>query len=226
MTTPWLKLLQSLKTHPLVDPSISKKYFAQLDLSVSNKELKKVNVNSSTDLEAYILGYMQRCKAKVAYGGYLEKRNIYNRSIHFHQDNTQAQRNIHLGLDVWMQAGTPVYAPIDAEIHSFRNNINHGDYGPTIILEHNIKGFQFYTLYGHLSLISLQDKYVGKKVLQGDQIATLGTSEINGDYPPHLYFQIIKDLQGYEGDYPGVCSEMEVEFYKSNCPNPSLLFNF
>tara|TARA_R110002110_G_scaffold60312_3_gene169896 strand:+ start:464 stop:673 length:210 start_codon:yes stop_codon:yes gene_type:complete len=56
-----------------------------------------------------------------------------------------------------------------------------------------------------------------------DQIATLGDANINGDYPPHLHFQIIKDIQEYFGDYPGVCSEKYLEFFRVNCPNPDIL---
>ena len=47
--------------------------------------------------------------------------------------------------------------------------------------------------------------------------------EVNGDYPPHLHFQIINDLQGNFGDYLGVCSANELDFYKENCPDPNLI---
>ena len=91
------------------------------------------------------------------------------------------------------------------------------------MLEHELEGYVFYTLYGHLSVKSLEGKQVGQKVEKGDLIATLGKAEVNGDYPPHLHFQIIKDLQGKTGDYPGVCNIQELEFYTSNCPDPKLL---
>ena len=83
---------------------------------------------------------------------------------------------------------------INAVVHSFKNNMNHGDYGPTIILEHKITGVTFYTLYGHLSLKSIQNLEIGKRFKQGEKIATLGDASINGDYPPHLHFQIIIEI--------------------------------
>ena len=86
-----------------------------------------------------------------------------------------------------------------------------------------MSGFEFYTLYGHLSLETLQDKRTGDRVEKGQQIATLGTADVNGKYPPHLHFQIIKDIKNYEGDYPGVCNKIDLEFYKMNCPDPSIL---
>ena len=215
--------LKTLKAHPLVDVSIPKSGYIPLDLSIHNSELRAVNVSSSDDLEQFIWNYMKSHKAKVAYGGYLEQRGIYQRSDYFNQSNPETERNIHLGLDLWIEAETPIHSTLDGTIHSFKNNTNHGDYGPTIILKHRVEDSEFHTLYGHLSLESLVGKRVGDKVEKGKQIATLGTAEVNGDYPPHLHFQIIKDIQDYRGDYPGVCNQLDLEFYKHNCPNPSLL---
>ena len=90
-------------------------------------------------------------------------------------------------------------------------------------MEHHFENETFFTLYGHLSLESISNLKVGVEVKQGDTIATLGTAEVNGDYAPHLHFQIIKDIQNYKGDYPGVSNQLDLEFYKTNCPNPNLL---
>ncbi|MFK7833532.1 MAG: peptidoglycan DD-metalloendopeptidase family protein [Winogradskyella sp.] len=217
--------LKSLKAHPLIHPSILKEDYLALDLSLHNSELEKVNVSSSHDLERFIFTYLKTRNAKVAYGGYLEPRGIYRRSTHFNEQNPETERNIHLGMDLWIEADTAIFAPLDGTIHSFRNNTNYGDYGPTIILKHNIDNLEFYTLYGHLSLDAIKNLKVGVAVTQGTQMATLGTAEVNGDYPPHLHFQIIKDIQNYKGDYPGVCNRLDLEFYKTNCPDPNLLLH-
>ena len=78
-------------------------------------------------------------------------------------------------------------------------------------------------LYGHLSEDSLINKKTCQKVTQGEQIANLGLPPINGDYAPHLHFQIILDIEEKIGDYPGVCSENNLSFYKNNCPDPNVL---
>jgi murein DD-endopeptidase MepM/ murein hydrolase activator NlpD len=217
-------LLKSLQPHSLIADSIQNDLYIPLDLSIYNLELKDFDVSSSNELENYIWNHMKTHKAKVAYGGYLEQRGIYQRSDYFNQANPEEERNIHLGLDLWIEAYTSICAPLDGVIHSFNNNTNYGDYGPTIILKHCIDVFEFYTLYGHLSIVSIEDLKIGVEVRQGEQIATLGTAEVNGDYPPHLHFQIIKDIQDYKGDYPGVCNQLDLEFYKQNCPDPNLLF--
>lgn len=202
----------------VIDPSISTKDYMPLDLSVHNTAIAQVNASSSEDWEKYIDGLLQQANKQVAYGGYLEKRNLYQRSTYF--KNSSQDRNIHLGVDFWIAAGTSVHALTEGIVHSFQDNKNYGDYGPTIILEHELQEHRFYSLYGHLSRESLTKIAVGDKVGTGDQIASLGTSDVNGDYAPHLHFQLILDLDGKQGDYPGVCNEEEVSRYASNCPNP------
>ncbi len=84
-------------------------------------------------------------------------------------------------------------------------------------------GFTFYTLYGHLSVTSIRDLEVGQRVKQHSVIGQLGTAEVNGDYPPHLHFQVIFDIENEQGDYPGVCSLNKRAIYKNNCPDGAAL---
>lgn len=193
-----------------------------MDLSVANIDLATINITDSTAFENYIQQQRDLYNSKIAFGGYKEKRNLYQRSAHF-RNETNDERNIHIGIDLWTEAGTAVICPLDGQIHSFKNNTNLGDYGPTIILKHQLKNYSFYTLYGHLSLESLQNLKTGKPFKKGDQLGTLGNPSENGDYAPHLHFQIIKNIADYNGDYPGVCSQKDLDFYLENCPDPNLL---
>ncbi len=219
------EFLNQISSKPLyvLDSGIPLQLYVPLDLSISNNHLYDIDTSSSKDLEAYIFNYIKAKRGRVAYGGYNEVRNIYQRSTHFNQQDTASQRNIHLGMDLWIEAGTRVFSPLDATVHSFANNSNYGDYGPTIILKHGINDIEFYTLYGHLSTESITSINVGQIFKQGEQIASLGEASVNGDYAPHLHFQIIKDIQGYKGDYPGVCSKKDLSFYLNNCPDPNVL---
>ena len=208
---------------PVVSSVFSKDDYLAIDLSESNKELDAIDVSSSAAFDDYIADFLKQHNAKVAYGGYLEVRSMYRRSTHFNQQDPATERNIHLGLDVWCDAGTEILAPIPGKIHSYKNNKNYGDYGPTIILEHNYPEITFYTLYGHLNVASLDHIAIGQEVRAGDVIARLGDASVNGDYAPHLHFQIMKDLEGNSGDYPGVSSKSELARYQNNCPDPNLL---
>lgn len=217
-----LEVFKSLEDIRVIDATFYYCDYTFIDLSVDNSELSKFDLSDAVVFESYIENYLAKKRAKVAFGGYCEIRNLYKRSTVFN-DNQSDERNIHFGLDLWIKAGTKVLAALDGKIHSFQNNTALGDYGPTIILQHHIENYTFYTLYGHLSLESLNHKTIGTEVKKGETIATLGSSPINGDYAPHLHFQIIIDIQNKTGDYPGVCSKKDLEFYSQNCPDPNLL---
>jgi murein DD-endopeptidase MepM/ murein hydrolase activator NlpD len=217
-------VLASYSNNPIriLDTAIPLEGYKGLNLSITNTDLKSVNITDPIACEAYITKVVEDKKGKVAYGGYLEQRNLYADKASF-SGNSEAQRNIHLGIDYWCAAGTKVIAPLFGSVHSFKNNATVGDYGPTIILEHKLQGYRFYTLYGHLSLESLQNLQIGKQFEAGSLLGTLGTAAINVNYAPHLHFQIIQDIQGYQGDYPGVSSLTDLDYYKKNCPDPNLL---
>mgnify|MGYP000014664652 FL=1 len=222
MDTSFFSALTKEFTSPLHTP-FQKEDFYPLDLSTSNNELDVELLTRPYDHHKFLQLYLKISGSKVAYGGYLEKRPLYDRSDYFQAQDPGDKRNIHLGIDLWCNAGESIVSPLDGEIHSFKHNKNFGDYGPTLIVKHTIDGQEFHTLYGHLSVASLDNKKVGQKVKAGEVIATLGTPDVNGDYAPHLHFQIIIDMQGKEGDYPGVGSQNDLEFYKKNCPDPNLL---
>jgi len=215
-------ILKNTQNVKVIASSIPYDQYIPLDLSVTNVELSKQEISNADDFETYIENYLAGNNSKVAFGGYNEERNLYKRSTIFKAIDIE-ERNIHIGLDLWIKAGTPVLAALDGKVHSFKFNDALGDYGPTIILEHNIENQVFYTLYGHLSLESIADIQIGTDCKKGQQIATLGDATVNGDYAPHLHFQIIKDIDGNFGDYPGVCSKSNLKYYLANCPDPNLL---
>ncbi|MEA3504616.1 MAG: peptidoglycan DD-metalloendopeptidase family protein [Bacteroidota bacterium] len=193
----------------------------KLNLSVNNSELTGVKDINTDFLLNYINEKLEKNNKQIAVGGYGEERIIYKKSEYFGTD--EDARSIHLGIDVWCKENTTVSAPMDSFIHSFNNNDNFGDYGPTIILEHHIESQIFYTLYGHLTKKSLTNIKVHDKVNKGEIFAKVGNSNENGNWPPHLHFQIISDMKGNSGDFPGVSSKQEKEKWLKICPNPSLI---
>lgn len=216
-------LFNSFEPAPIIN-AIAYSEYAKINLSVSNTELTENRLETAEEFEEYIENFLESNNAKVAYGGYLEERKLYKRSSIFNDSNA-SERNMHIGLDLWIKAGSVINAPIEGTVHSFKNNIGLGDYGPTIILEHQVENVQFYTLYGHLSLESIAELKVGKLFKKGEPLATLGNNNVNGNYAPHLHFQIINNIENYWGDYPGVCSKQDLDFYMENCPNPNLILN-
>jgi murein DD-endopeptidase MepM/ murein hydrolase activator NlpD len=208
----------------ILDPNMSIDSYVPIDLSINNKALKAFDITDPMSCQVYIDEVLEQKKGKVAYGGYLEQRNLYADKSNFTALD-RPKRNIHLGVDFWCDAHTTVITPIDGVVHSFKNNAVSGDYGPTIILRHDIGGHIFFTLYGHLSLASIQDLFIGKEFKRGTVLGAIGTTDVNVNYAPHLHFQVIGDLESYKGDYPGVCAIEDLDYFKNNCPDPILLLN-
>jgi len=187
-------------------------------------------VSDTQQFSNYIQSLLQQHNSRYGIGGYAENRTIYSRSDIFNTDKhnvtaskTEEPRRLHLGIDIWGSSGTPVYVTMGGVIHSFAFNDKFGDYGATIILQHQLDTIVFHTLYGHLSLADLQGLKEGKFVSQGETLGHFGEPHENGQWPPHLHFQIVKDMRVMKGDYPGVCKFSEREQYLRNCPNPDLI---
>jgi len=205
----------------VVDVELSDANVHVFDLTENNEDLLRMDLDDTEAFSAYIFNTLIHNGKKIGVGGYMEDRLIYKRSRHF--DNQGEPRSIHLGIDLWIEAGTPVYSPLPGIVHSFKNNNTFGDYGATLILEHLIEGETFYTLYGHLSLDSITDKEKGQQIRRGDKIATLGNPEENGGWPAHLHFQVITDMLGNEGDFPGVAPPSATEYFHKLCVDPNLI---
>lgn len=208
----------------VIDKKYAKSGYVPIDLSIGNQLLREVDVTSAAAMETFIKSHVAAANGEIAFGGYLEVRNLYQRSKHFkNPDSLLEERNIHLGIDIWADAGTDVLAVLDGEVHSFANNMYYGDYGPTIVLKHMINDLSFYTLYGHMSILSIPDLEIEQQFKKGEVIGQLGDPGVNGDYAPHLHFQVILDMGDFFGDYPGVCSKENLDFYLDNCPDPNML---
>jgi 4-aminobutyrate aminotransferase-like enzyme/Ser/Thr protein kinase RdoA (MazF antagonist) len=197
-----------------------------LDLSVGSPLFEREE--HWTDMAAFasLVDFeMAASGARVGVGRYGEARLLYTSPVFKSPENPLADgRTIHFGVDLFVPAGTPVHAPLDGIVHSFRDNAADLDYGPTVILEHSPEpGVRFFTLYGHLSRESLQGLAPGRAVGRGERIAAVGGRNENGGWPPHLHFQIMTEMLGLEGDFPGVAPASWRRFWMTIVPDPSLI---
>lgn len=192
-----------------------------LDFTANNTAITPEILNDVNLFSLWVEEHLANNNAKYGIGGYNEHRTIYSLSNHF--DAEGEPRRLHLGIDIWAPTETPIYNFYDATVHSFAFNDNHGDYGATIILQYQLADLILFALYGHLSLASLGGLQEGQFIPAGKQFATFGIAAENGHWPPHLHFQLMFDMQGMKGDYPGVCQfSMRADFL-SNCPDPALI---
>lgn len=178
--------------------------------------------NTYADPDEFAAYVEQEMKgADIAVGGYGEHRPFYRSPAYQPQrDQQQEWRTVHLGWDIWSTAGTAVVAPFGGEVVGFADNQGKGNYGPTIILYHQLSDdFGFYTLYGHLSRNDLSGISEGDKISQGSTFAHFGAYRENGFWPPHLHFQVMLDLLDYKGDFPGVATSSTAPIWLSICPH-------
>ncbi len=210
-------LLPHKEFHPVI-PFPRKKPPVWLDFTDNNPLL---TIDKITDTQSFErLVFHQMMNNQIGVGGYLEHRMIYRRSAHY---AGQEPRAVHLGFDLWVVAGTPVCAPLDGKVHSFQDNQGFGNYGPTLILTHELEGISFYTLYGHLSRQSLKYLSPGKMFGPGEVIGAVGNYPENGDWPPHLHFQVMTSLEGYTGDFPGVAAPSQIPYFLTILIDPNLI---
>ena len=217
--------------HPVVPFEKGRDKLYAFDFTENNTALSPEEVADTERFAGWINRTLREHNSRYGIGGYGEHRTLYARSKHFDKTpgaaaqkaDAEEPRRLHLGIDIWGPAGTRVMAPLDGFVHSFAFNNNDSDYGATLILTHNLEGKTFHTLYGHLSLNSIKGLIEGEKIEKGEVIAEFGMRFENGNWPPHLHFQLIEDMQGWKGDYPGVCRFSERQQWLDNCPDPNII---
>ena len=198
-----------------------------LDLSHESELLKGRPAESGVDwLTEQIHRVMADSGTRFAYGRYAEPRALYDNE-HFAGDvpGSAERRTVHMGIDLFCAAGTVIRTPLDGVVHLVANNARELDYGPMLVLRHDgPNGKHFYTLYGHLLLTSIASTKAGQHVAAGEPVAAVGRPPENGNWPPHLHFQLILDLLDLGADFPGVCRANEQDRWLALSPSPALFF--
>ena len=191
------------------------------DFTAANSELSHLDINDVAGFTGFLFERIAASEVPVGIGRYNEDRVLYRHSPLF--DGTAERRSIHLGIDLFVVEGTEVSTPLPAIVHWLAENLGLGDYGPTVILEHELGGVRFFTLYGHLSRNTLLALDAGQKLAAGQVLGAVGDVHENGGWPPHLHFQIICEEPAKNGDYPGVAAPSERQRYLELCPDPNLI---
>lgn len=223
MSLPALLRRHAAEFGPVLPLDLNAATVTRLDFSATNLTVLNADLRDTVAFNELVNTLLAKAGATVGIGGYLENRVIYRRSPHFGPGAAEEARSLHLGVDVWVPASTPVLAPLPAMVHSLADNDNFGDYGPTVILQHKLEETVFYSLYGHLSRAEWRALRVGQQLAKGEAFATVGPFPENGDWPPHLHFQLIADMGHHSGDFPGVARPSEREIWAALCPDPNLV---
>ncbi len=207
-------------------PTINQNTIHHLDLSVSSKWIGHQKDFNDLELFQFKINKLQKeVPDKVLAGGYLEPRPLYTSTEYDKIGNYgRENRTVHLGVDFWLPAHTPVHSLFNGEVATAIDDNGDKEYGGLVILKHHENNIEFYTLYGHLTVASATKHNIGDTIEKGNNIGELGNYPENGNWAPHLHFQIMLSMLDYKIDFPGVAYYRQVEVWKSLCPNPNLLF--
>lgn len=222
-------LVDWLKEHAgdigcIVEPDLKMGNVPIFDLSVGSSELGNLLESDGTGQKLY--ARMQAAHSPIGIGRYNEARLLHTSIERFVEGNDGPQwPTIHLGLDLFMAAGSPVYAPLAGIVHSLSSNDEAPGYVPTLVLQHTVAHgtLTFYTLYGNLSLDSLDSLYTGMPVEKGAQIAHISDYPSHDGLPSHLHFQLISDMLDRQDSFPAFALPDERDVWLSLSPDPNLI---
>jgi len=232
-----LRLACGLSAHPAEDalarhlatrPATS--IFAMSLADVPVLDLSIGGAGSPDDPQAFDMAALERhvalqAKGGIALGRYAEPRLLYTEPAFIVETTTgRERRTVHLGVDVFVPAGTPVHAPYDGTVVDVAIRADRLDYGGVLVLAHETaEGAVFYTLYGHLAHDVVDRVGVGQRVTAGDVVAAVGAPAENGGWPAHLHLQLGLTTLGRGSDWPGVASPDGLHGWLALYPDPAPL---
>jgi len=211
---------------PVMGKEIDSNKLTVFDWSIGSAELGSYDQMEDVESSTYsIFRKIQREDAHFGVGRYDEPRPVYTTDAYAKEGNEGLEwRTIHIGVDLFLPAGAPLFAPIDGEVVICHDDAGDKEYGPLLVLKHQVSpDLFFYTLYGHNDPEVLDRYQAGDFVQAGDRISFIGNFPENGNWVPHVHFQIVSDLFDYVDDFPGVVYPNQRDIWKSICPDPNLL---
>jgi murein DD-endopeptidase MepM/ murein hydrolase activator NlpD len=222
------RYLRASRPAPLLGEAWSRLRTFPVDLSPASRTVPSAEAAAPPErFDVLIRSVVGGDPSAVGIGGYGERRGIYTGPEYESSGGAAGERrSVHLAVDVWAAADTPVCAPLEGRVAIVRNNDTRLDYGPVVVLEHATDdGVPFFSLYGHLSMSTLGHRSAGEMVSAGDVIGWVGTPPTNGDWAPHVHVQVILDLLDLAHDYPGVALPSQRSLWLGLSPDPALLLH-
>lgn len=208
---------------PVLEIDLRREACLVLDLSAAGSLLNAPGSdNSEPALTARIHDAMRAAGVRIAVGRYDELRPPYASARN--PDDPGDPRVVHLGVDVFVEPGMMVHAPIAGVVYDAGESKSALGFGPTVVLRHEIDdGTPFFTLYGHLDPECLSLCPPGRPMAPGAQLGRIGTSDVNAGWTPHLHFQVLTDLLGLGRRIPGVGRLGQRAAWRLLSPNPNLV---
>lgn len=153
-------------------------------------------------------------------GPWGEARTVYTSDIFWSRFVEGARRVHHLGLDLFMPAGTRVFTPLAAIVKSVEIEEDPLGYGCLVALLHEPQGCPpFVTLWGHLGHEAARRLKAGQHLQAGELVGEMGVPAENGGWAPHLHFQISADPDLAARDILGVGEARYLDVWRELFPD-------
>ncbi len=203
---------------PVIRPDLARPKVAVLDFSASSPDAAELASLDGPGFDRWCEGKTANAGADFAVGSYGEDRTIYKGEAF---DIGAARRSVHLGIDIFAPAGEPVHAPFAGRVAFLHDDAVPYGFGPTVLLAHEAEAETFWTLYGHLSHDGFAKLTPGQAIAKGQAFASFGQRHENGNWPPHLHFQIVTDHLGLQARMHGVGVGRDWQIWRQVSPDPS-----
>lgn len=207
---------------PVVRTPLDRAHVAILDAADQPDELTHGSRDGGENLTAWWLRRQQEIAPRTGIGRYGEDRGIYD-----HPDGPRDEnpRKIHHAIDIFEPAGTEIFAPYPATVETLGNDTSRHGFGGIVVLRHETdESVPFWTLYGHLAPGSIAGVKPGQRIAKGDILGRLAPPAENGDWPPHLHFQLMTHLMGWSVlDIIGISWASQWELWREICPDPNII---
>ena len=163
----WL-ISQADAIAPILAVELDERTCKVIDLSIGSPLIRGVNQGPD------ILALREAVQSKGLQFGIGRYGEVRLRSSDPGEDFNTELQTVHLGMDIYTPAGSPVCAPLVGEVHSFASRSKGQADGAVVILKHQgPKNHEFYTLFSHLEPRSLDGLIPGQKIAAGEQFASL-----------------------------------------------------
>lgn len=215
---------QSPSFAPLLGRDLRTTPVAALDFSAGSMLISSdASENAPAELDRRVQRALAEQGATIGAGGYDEARLIYHWP---NEPKSVEPRTIHIGLDLSLAAGSPLYAPMDGVVHGFENADQYHDYGPLIVLRHatdDAEPVEFFSFYGHLTRDSLDGLAIGQRIEKGTEFARIGSAPTNGNWWAHVHVQLVTDMLDVPCNVDGAVRASQRRVWKSVFPDPNLM---
>ncbi|HEX7914592.1 aminotransferase class III-fold pyridoxal phosphate-dependent enzyme [Rudaea sp.] len=154
-------------------------------------------------------------------GAWGEARTVYTSDFFQSRFIEDQRRDRHLGLDLFVPAGTKLYCPLAGVVRSIEIEAEPLGYGCSVAIDHAAQDCPaFTTLWGHLAHEAATRLKPGDRIAAGDLVGEIGPPSENGGWAPHMHLQISTDPSLAARDIPGAGEARYLDVWSELFPDP------